>query len=108
MAQVAEAVFRAFAPRKLNYELLGNSEAHLHWHLFPRYADDPNPLWPVWNNEAFMQASPQSPRGHGASPGSSRARGKHDGRTQAEVTLRPLRGFMYHARCYGHLTKAPT
>ena len=61
MAQVAEAVFRAFAPRKLNYELLGNSEAHLHWHLFPRYADDPNPLWPVWNNEAFMQASPQAP-----------------------------------------------
>jgi diadenosine tetraphosphate (Ap4A) HIT family hydrolase len=61
MAQVAEAVFRAFAPRKLNYELLGNSEAHLHWHLFPRYADDPNPLWPVWNNEAFMQAPRQTP-----------------------------------------------
>lgn len=60
MAQVAEAVFRAFAPRKLNYELLGNSVSHLHWHLFPRYADDPNPLWPVWNNEAFMQAPRQT------------------------------------------------
>jgi len=57
MAQVAEAVFRAFAPRKLNYELLGNSVSHLHWHLFPRYADDPNPRWPVWNNEAFLSAS---------------------------------------------------
>jgi len=57
MAQVAEAVFRAFAPRKLNYELLGNSVSHLHWHLFPRYADDPNPRWPVWSNEAFVQAS---------------------------------------------------
>ncbi len=56
MAQVAEAVFRAFTPRKLNYELLGNSVSHLHWHLFPRYADDPNPRWPVWNNEAFLQA----------------------------------------------------
>ena len=56
MAQVAEAVFRAFQPRKLNYELLGNSVSHLHWHLFPRYADDPNPQWPVWSNEEFLQA----------------------------------------------------
>ena len=56
MSLVAEAVFRAFAPRKLNYELLGNSVAHLHWHIFPRYADDPNPPWPVWNNEAFLSA----------------------------------------------------
>jgi diadenosine tetraphosphate (Ap4A) HIT family hydrolase len=50
MAMVAEAAFRAFSPRKLNYELLGNSVAHLHWHLFPRYADDPNPTWPVWSD----------------------------------------------------------
>jgi diadenosine tetraphosphate (Ap4A) HIT family hydrolase len=57
MSLVAEAVFRAFAPRKLNYELLGNSVSHLHWHLFPRYADDANPQWPVWNNEAFLNAA---------------------------------------------------
>ncbi len=56
MATVAEAVFRAFAPRKLNYELLGNSVAHLHWHIFPRYDDDANPRWPVWNNQAFLDA----------------------------------------------------
>jgi diadenosine tetraphosphate (Ap4A) HIT family hydrolase len=56
MALIAEAVFRAFAPRKLNYELLGNSVPHLHWHLFPRYDDDPNPTWPVWSNEAFLAA----------------------------------------------------
>ena len=61
MAQVAEAVFRAFTPRKLNYELLGNSVSHLHWHLFPRYADDPNPQWPVWSNEAFLQAARRTP-----------------------------------------------
>ena len=56
MAIVAEAVFRAFAPRKLNYEMLGNSVAHAHWHIFPRYTDDPNPAWPVWNNEAWVRA----------------------------------------------------
>jgi diadenosine tetraphosphate (Ap4A) HIT family hydrolase len=57
MALVAEAVFRAFAPRKLNYELLGNSVSHLHWHIFPRYAGDPNPQWPVWNNEQWLNAA---------------------------------------------------
>lgn len=60
MAIVAEAAFRAFSPRKLNYELLGNSVSHLHWHLFPRYADDANPRWPVWNNPAFLEAATQS------------------------------------------------
>ena len=47
MADVAAAVFRAFKPRKLNYELLGNLEPHLHWHLIPRHADDPRPQGPA-------------------------------------------------------------
>ena len=37
MAEVAAAVFAAFAPRKLNYEALGNGAPHLHWWLTPRY-----------------------------------------------------------------------
>lgn len=57
MATVAEAVCRAFSPRKLNYELLGNSVTHLHWHLFPRHNDDPNPAWPVWNNPDVTAAA---------------------------------------------------
>lgn len=57
MALVAEAVFRAFGPRKLNYELLGNSVSHMHWHIFPRYEDDANPRWPVWSNPAFLDAA---------------------------------------------------
>ncbi|HEX6462206.1 MAG TPA: HIT family protein [Candidatus Saccharimonadales bacterium] len=47
MAKVAEAVYGAFRPLKLNYELLGNLDSHMHWHIFPRYADDPNPKNPV-------------------------------------------------------------
>lgn len=49
MAVVAEAVYNAFLPDKLNYELLGAGRGlHMHWHFFPRRAGDtPNP-GPVW------------------------------------------------------------
>jgi diadenosine tetraphosphate (Ap4A) HIT family hydrolase len=50
MLRVARAVDRAFSPRKMNYELLGNTVAHLHWHLFPRHAGDPNPSRPTWEH----------------------------------------------------------
>lgn len=48
MALTAEAVYKAFQPNKLNYELLGNSDSHLHWHIFPRYKDDPQAESSVW------------------------------------------------------------
>jgi len=48
MAVVAEAVYRAVKPHKMNYELLGNTEEHMHWHLFPRHANDPMPNRAVW------------------------------------------------------------
>jgi diadenosine tetraphosphate (Ap4A) HIT family hydrolase len=48
MCLLARAVESSFRPRKLNYELLGNQVPHLHWHLFPRFADDPDALKPVW------------------------------------------------------------
>ena len=40
MALVGEAVYRAFGAEKVNYELLGNGDAHVHWHLFPRRTGD--------------------------------------------------------------------
>jgi diadenosine tetraphosphate (Ap4A) HIT family hydrolase len=48
MCLLARAIEECFHPHKLNYELLGNQVPHLHWHLFPRYADDPHRLSPVW------------------------------------------------------------
>ncbi len=48
MCLLARAVEAACRPHKLNCELLGNQVPHLHWHLFPRYADDPDALRPVW------------------------------------------------------------
>ena len=40
MTLVAKAVHTAFGAEKMNYELLGNGETHLHWHLFPRKSGD--------------------------------------------------------------------
>ncbi len=40
MSMVAQAVSKAFGAEKMNYELLGNGETHLHWHLFPRVSGD--------------------------------------------------------------------
>ena len=50
MLRVARAMAAAFTPTKMNYELLGNTVGHLHWHLFPRYAWDPNPTRPTWEH----------------------------------------------------------
>ena len=49
MALTAEAVFHAFRPEKLNYELLGAGRGiHMHWHFFPRRSGDTPKPGPVW------------------------------------------------------------
>jgi diadenosine tetraphosphate (Ap4A) HIT family hydrolase len=48
MCLLARAIEQVCRPHKLNYELLGSQVPHLHWHLFPRFADDPGRLSPVW------------------------------------------------------------
>jgi diadenosine tetraphosphate (Ap4A) HIT family hydrolase len=48
---VAEALARVFRPVKMNYELLGNQVPHIHWHLVPRLAADPEPHAPIWRVE---------------------------------------------------------
>jgi diadenosine tetraphosphate (Ap4A) HIT family hydrolase len=55
MSEVAHAVWRAFSPRKLNYEALGNSERHLHWHIVPRHHDDPRSFAPIWENLDYLR-----------------------------------------------------
>ena len=53
MTIVAEAVSKAFGAEKMNYEMLGMGDAHLHWHLNPRRNGDidnygNNGKGPVW------------------------------------------------------------
>lgn len=48
MSIVAEAAYNAFKPEKMNYELLGNGDSHVHWHLFPRVTGDTPKKGPVW------------------------------------------------------------
>jgi len=57
MSLVAEAVYEGFQPKTMNYEALGNSISHLHWHLFPRHATDPNPTEPVWKIDQALRYS---------------------------------------------------
>jgi diadenosine tetraphosphate (Ap4A) HIT family hydrolase len=48
MRLAAEAIATVVKPWKMNYECLGNSEPHVHWHLFPRYETDQMRRVPIW------------------------------------------------------------
>ncbi|HGS3507228.1 TPA: HIT family protein [Streptococcus pneumoniae] len=66
MSLVQEAVAKAFEAEKMNIELLGNGDAHAHWHLFPRRAGDMmngrGPVWWVpWEEMAAEDCQVQSP-----------------------------------------------
>jgi diadenosine tetraphosphate (Ap4A) HIT family hydrolase len=50
MAVLGDALLEVTRARRINYEILGNSEPALHAHLFPRYDTEPAELrnGPVW------------------------------------------------------------
>ncbi len=55
--RVAAALYQVFQPTKINYELLGNMVPHMHWHLVPRFGDDPlwpRPIWSEPHRECFL------------------------------------------------------
>lgn len=59
MSKVAEAVYNAFKPDKLNYELLGNGQGgeHMHWHIFPRWINDEAKRGPIWEIDKELRSS---------------------------------------------------
>jgi diadenosine tetraphosphate (Ap4A) HIT family hydrolase len=57
VSAVAGALFSVFKPEKINYELLGNMVPHIHWHLVPRFSDEPlwpRPIWSEPHNELLV------------------------------------------------------
>ncbi|MEW6184530.1 MAG: hypothetical protein AB1585_02180 [Thermodesulfobacteriota bacterium] len=50
MAAVGDAVLSVTEAYRINYEILGNADAALHAHIFPRYLSEPDQcrLLPVW------------------------------------------------------------
>ena len=48
VTEVARTLAVVFDAVKINYELFGNKVPHIHWHIIPRLADDPDPRETVW------------------------------------------------------------
>jgi len=53
--RTARALARLYNPRKMNYEIHGNTIPHLHMHLYPRYAGDPYEGRPISNEARFQR-----------------------------------------------------
>ena len=50
------AIAKAFSPWKINHASLANQVQHIHWHIIPRYEDDPDHFQHPWLHEhEFMQ-----------------------------------------------------
>jgi diadenosine tetraphosphate (Ap4A) HIT family hydrolase len=48
VSAAARAIKLAVSAFKMNYEILGNADPHVHCHLIPRQSDEPNPKVPAW------------------------------------------------------------
>lgn len=46
--QVEAALRDLLKPHKINLASLGNLTPHLHWHVIPRFVDDPHFPYPIW------------------------------------------------------------
>ncbi len=54
---VEQALRARMQPHKINLASLGNQVPHLHWHVIPRYRDDPHfpdPIWAVLRPERLQ------------------------------------------------------
>jgi len=61
MSLVGEAVMAVCAPRRINYEILGNTDAYLHAHVWARYEWEPAQYigGPVWRYPREQRGAPE-------------------------------------------------
>jgi diadenosine tetraphosphate (Ap4A) HIT family hydrolase len=57
---VERVLRRTLSPVKINLASLGNMVAHIHWHVIPRFPDDPHFPLSVWS-PAQRQAPERQP-----------------------------------------------
>lgn len=65
VSSVAAALYTILQPAKINYELLGNMVPHMHWHIVPRFTDDPlwpRPIWSEPHQEVILSPSETAER----------------------------------------------
>ncbi len=56
-----QAIRDALNPDKINLASLGNVVPHLHWHVIPRFADDPHFPDPIWGAQRHDTAHAAPP-----------------------------------------------
>lgn len=84
-----EAVLReVLAPDKVNLASLGNVVPHLHWHVIPRYRDDPHFPSPIW---AQRNIGANAIGGSEARAGAPKQRSPGRGATDADALARALK-----------------
>ena len=96
MCLLSKAIEAAFHPHKMNYELLGNQVPHLHWHLFPRYRDDPAHLYSTWVTL------------HGAEHDEEMRQQLETGRTECAAITAALREQLIQLKASDRLTVHPS
>jgi diadenosine tetraphosphate (Ap4A) HIT family hydrolase len=61
MSIMGDAILEVCSPLRINYEILGNTDAYLHAHIIPRYdwEEDEFRKQPVWLYPAEYRTSPE-------------------------------------------------
>lgn len=58
---VEQGLIKVLRPDKVNLASLGNQVPHLHWHVIPRFKDDPHWPFAIWGRRVRDSARPLPP-----------------------------------------------